>query len=85
MEKFEQKSIGKEKAIELANSEWWKKEGITHWDICKVQLFTRELCMDFGDFHEAIEMCLGRPVFTHEFGTNIEGIVSEFNKRLPKC
>ena len=36
-------------------------------DIVMFQLFQNRLCMDFGDFHEAIEKVLGRPVYTHEF------------------
>ena len=74
--KYERHSIGKEAAIALAQSGWWKDKSPR--DICRVQLFTAELCMDFGDFHKAVEDCLGRPVFTHEFGLNISGIVAEF-------
>ncbi len=76
-------SIGKEKAIELAESGWWKEQ--TAREICLFQLFVKELCMDFSDFHKAIEESLGRPVFTHEFGLNYEGIVDEFmgNKEAP--
>lgn len=69
-------SIGKDKAIELAKSKWW--EGKTSREICDIQLFTSELCMDFSTFHGAIEEALGRPVFTHEFGLNLEGIVAEY-------
>jgi hypothetical protein len=29
-------------------------------------------------FHEAVEKSLGRPVFTHEFGLNYDGICDEF-------
>lgn len=31
----------------------------------------------FDIFHEAIEKTLGRPVFTHEFGLNREGLKKE--------
>lgn len=34
--------------------------------------------MPFQVFHEAIEKALGRPVFTHEFGLNREGLQKEF-------
>ena len=70
------KSIGKEKAIELYNTEWWKEK--SHYEIAKFQLFVVELCVPFAIFHEAVEKVLGRPVFTHEFGLNYEGIVLEF-------
>lgn len=69
-------SIGKEAAIKLAETKWWI--GKTSREICDVQLFTKELCMDFGDFHRAIETSLGRPVYTHEFGLNYDGIVKQY-------
>jgi hypothetical protein len=74
--KTKRNSIGKEKAIALAESKWW--EGKSHREIAEFQLFLEELCMPFDVFHEAIEKSLGRPVFTHEFGLNYEGLVSEF-------
>ena len=37
-----------------------------------------KLCMPFSRFHEAIEKVLDRPVYTHEFGLNYDGIVKEF-------
>ena len=69
-------SIGKEKAIELYNSNWW--EGLSHREIAEFQLFTAELSCPFDVFHEAVEKSLGRPVFTHEFGLNYDGICKEF-------
>lgn len=72
-------SIGIEKAIELAGSGWWKDK--TPEEICNVQLFTSELCMDFGDFHMALEKCLRRPVWTHELGMNYDGLCKEFLKQ----
>ena len=69
-------SIGKEKAIEFYNTGWWKNK--TPKEICDVQLFTEELCMPFDKFHEAFEKCLGRPVFTHEFGLCFDDLVKEY-------
>jgi hypothetical protein len=69
-------SIGKEKAIELYDSNWW--EGLSYREIAEFQLFTTELCCPFDVFHEAVEKSLGRPVFTHEFGLNYQGICMEF-------
>jgi hypothetical protein len=69
-------SIGKEKAIQLYNSNWW--EGLSYREIAEFQLFTTELCCPFDVFHEAVEKSLGRPVFTHEFGLNYQGICKEF-------
>ena len=71
-----QQSIGKERAIALANSNWW--EGKDARTIAKFQLFTAELSCPFGVFHEALEKALGRPVWTHELGMNFDGIVQEF-------
>lgn len=69
-------SIGKQKAIELGESHWW--ELCSDRESVEFQLFTKELCMPFRVFHEKIERVLGRPVFTHEFGLNYDGIVAEF-------
>ena len=41
------------------------------------QLTQDKLCMPFQVFHEAIEATLGRPVYTHEFGLNYEGLGRE--------
>lgn len=67
--------IEEEVAIKLGNSGWWKDK--THEEIVRFQLFTAQLCMPFGEFHGAVEKCLGRPVFTHEFGLNVEGMQKE--------
>jgi len=69
-------SIGQERAIALAESKWW--EGKTHREIAEFQLFTQELACPFDVFHEAVEKSLDRPVFTHEFGLNYDGICNEF-------
>lgn len=63
--RIEQHSIGKEAAIELAETKWW--EGKSAREIVAFQLFTLEMCMPFGEFHKAVEETLGRPVWTHEF------------------
>lgn len=68
-------SIGKEAAIALYDSGWWKE--LDHCDIARRQMFTAELCCPFGVFHEALEKTLGRPVFTHELGFNPHGLMNE--------
>ena len=70
-----QKSIGREAAIALANTNWWV--GKEPKEIARIGLFTTELCLPFDVLHEAIEKALGRPVFTHEFGLNFDGICQE--------
>lgn len=73
MSDIKRQSIGKDKAIELAKTGWW--ESCTHREIAEFQLFTKELCLPFDKFHEAIEKTLCRPVWTHEFGNRL---VAEF-------
>lgn len=68
-------SIGRERALELADSHWW--ELCTAREIAEFQMFTRELCCPFDVFHKALEEALGRPVWTHELGLNAEGIRQE--------
>lgn len=70
-----QHSIGKEAAIKLAESGWWKEK--TPREIVEFQLFTAELAMPFGEFHKATEQALGRPVWTHEFAF-LDELVREF-------
>jgi len=73
--KHKRQSIGKDRAIELAKSCWW--HGKPDKDVARFQLFTEELCMDFGDFQSALERAVGRPVFTHELVLNFDGLAEE--------
>ena len=57
--------ITKDQAIKLANSKFWKQLSIGN--IVRFQLFEDRLCMDWTDFHMAVESALNRPVFSHEF------------------
>ena len=70
-----QKSIGRRRAIALAQSDWWLAR--TARQIAKFQLFTVELCLPFGVFHRAVEETLGRPVLIHEFGLDVDGLIHE--------
>jgi hypothetical protein len=72
----ERRSIGRDSAIALFDTEWWKDKSPR--EIAGTQLFTKELCCPFEVFHEAVEKSLSRPVWTHEFGLNYEGICREF-------
>ena len=71
-----QKSIGRPLAIALFESQWWLSR--TTREIAKFQLFTAELCLPFEIFHRALEETLGRPVWIHELGLNLEAVVQEF-------
>lgn len=73
--------ITKEIAIKLANSKFW--EEMSHEQIAKFQMFEPLLCMPFGIFHEAMEKTLGRPVYTHEFGLNADGLKKELMGESP--
>jgi hypothetical protein len=64
-----------EQAIRLAGTKFW--EDMTHEQRAKFQMREDRLCMPFGVFHEAVEKTLGRPVFTHEFGLNRDGLMRE--------
>lgn len=65
----------KEEAIAMAESNWWKDK--TAYEIVDFQLYEDTLCMDFSDFHKAIEDALGRSVWTHEFADR-KGLQAEY-------
>ncbi len=65
----------KQEAISLAKTGRWKTK--TSEEIVSFQLYEDKLCMDFSDFHKAVEVVLGRPVFTTEFA-NPESLKNEF-------
>lgn len=71
----------KETAVALYESKFWLT--MTHRERAEFQLFTDLLCMPFDVFHEAMEKALGRPVFTHEFGLNREGLEAELMGQAP--
>jgi hypothetical protein len=71
-----QKSVGRDFARALFASAWW--EGMPSHQVARMQLFTRELCMPFGLFHRALEDALGRSVWIHELGLNLDGVIHEF-------
>jgi hypothetical protein len=68
----------KEEAIRFADTKWW--ETVSNKEIVAFQLFENKLCLPFDRYPAAIEDVLGRPVYTHEFGLNVEGLRAEFRK-----
>lgn len=62
-------------AIEFAEKEKWRD--MTYEQRAKFQMSHGLSCMPFDKFHEAVEKTLDRPVYTHEFGLNWEGLKSE--------
>ncbi len=65
----------KAQATKLHDSKFW--EPMTYAERAKFQLFEPRLCMPFDVFHEAVEKALHRPVYTHEFGLNLDGLKRE--------
>jgi hypothetical protein len=71
----------KEEAIGLYKSKCW--ETMSDRERVEFQLFEERLCMPFAVFQMSVEKVLGRPVFTHEFGTAmVEGLRKEFLDHL---
>jgi len=69
------KQFTKEQALDFAENRRW--EGMNYNEIAAFQLEQNLLCMPWAVFHEAVEKALGRPVWTHEFGFNQEGLKQE--------
>lgn len=69
--------ITRKEAIELGESGWWKN--MPAKDVALAQLQQDRLCMDFGDFHAAVEKALGYSVFSSEFGSQqrVNAIIQE--------
>lgn len=72
--------LSQDEAITLAGSGWWKE--LPARDVALAQLQQARLCMDFGDFHKAVQEAAGRPVFTHEFVNN-KHLAREIDPSLP--
>lgn len=69
------KQLTKEEAIAFDDNKLW--EDMDYKQRAIFQMQQDRLCMPFDVFHESIEKALGRPVFTHEFGFNREGLMKE--------
>lgn len=75
--------ITREQAVKFSESGWW--EGKTACEITALQLYESRLCMpEFQMFHEAVEVALGRPVFTHEFAF-VQRLQKEFEEKYPEA
>ena len=69
------KQLNEKEAIAFGNSGIWKDW--TYKQKAAFQLFQDRLCMPFDVYHEAVEKSLNRPVYTHEFGLNRDGLILE--------
>ena len=76
------RQITKAEAIAIGERKGW--EPWTYKMRAVFQLRQRRLCMPFDVFHEAVEKTLQRPVFTHEFGLNWEGLLAEAEGKVSK-
>ena len=61
-----------------------KKYGDNNWwlsgdpvEVAKNQIFEDILLVPFSTFHKGMEMLLGRPVWTHEFGLSWDKLQAE--------
>jgi len=73
------RQLTRDEAIAFAESGAWQK--MTDAEISAFQIEQECLCMPFHRFQQAMEQTLGRPVFTHEFGLNLEGLKAELEGR----
>lgn len=71
------KQLTKEQALKFSESKAY--EAMTERQIAEFQMEQDRLCMPFDVFHKALEDTLGRPVFTHEFGLNRDGLRKELH------
>lgn len=74
-------NLTKEEATALYESKFW--EPMSYRDRAVFQMNEGRLCMPFEVFHEAMEKTLGRPIFTHEFGFNYNGLLNELMNGAP--
>ncbi len=79
MEQIQYKAVvqlTKEQAIKFSKKEAWKEMNFRQR--AEFQMLQKLLCMPFDVFHEAVEKTLGRPVYTHEFGSiGHKGLMAE--------
>ncbi|MFA5173551.1 MAG: hypothetical protein WC438_00030 [Candidatus Pacearchaeota archaeon] len=61
--------------LKYGENYWWESKNPV--EIAMYQVFEEILMTDFSLFHKGLEKLVGRPVWTHELGLNIEGIREE--------
>lgn len=59
---------------------WWESKDLVF--VAMFQIFEPVLMVDFSDFHAGLEKLLGRPVFTHEMGINLDGLKQEAKEAI---
>jgi len=68
--------LTEEQAIAFNKSKVW--QSWTDEQIVRFQLFQERICVPYLLFNRALSGILGRPVYTHEFSNNYDGIVQEY-------
>ena len=61
---------------------WWESKDLVF--VAMFQIFEPVLMVDFSDFHAGLEELLGRPVFTHEMGINMDGLKQEAKEAVAR-
>ena len=69
----------REEAVVKQSTEWWKTA--TAEEIMEFQINEERLCCPWAVFQDAVEECLGRPVWTHEFAKPENLIAEKAGKR----
>ena len=69
------KQFTKEQAIAFYENKAW--ESMTDRQRAEFQMEQDLLCMPFDVFQASMESAIGRPVWTHEFGMNRDGLRRE--------
>lgn len=67
--------LTKEQAIAFCENKLY--ENMSYRQIAEFQMKQDRLCVPFDVFHKALEETLCRPVFTHEFALNRDGLQKE--------
>jgi hypothetical protein len=72
--------LTREQAIRMGETRWW--EGLDDLEIVVLQLYEDWLAMPWDAYHAAVERCLDRGVFTHEFADH-RLLQRELEARVP--
>ena len=62
-------NLSTEDCENLMSAEWWNL--FTDTEAAYLQFNQKKLCMPFREFHRRAEVLLNRPIYTHEFTTNL--------------
>jgi len=69
-------------AMQKYDTRWWESREPV--EVARYQVFEDILMTDFGLFHEDVEKLVGRPVYTHDFGLNVNGLRQESREAITR-